>query len=92
MKETIPIFSKIGRIFLAKFADKLENKNCVKDQILYKKGEPTNFVYIVKSGEFVVSKKHKITNTQQDNFSLIHKDPKRANMSNNQFFNKNKIK
>ena len=31
LKEKIPIFSKIGRIFLAKFADKLENKNCVKD-------------------------------------------------------------
>ena len=40
---------------------KLENKNCVKDQILYKKGDKTNFAYIVKSGEFVVSKKRKIT-------------------------------
>jgi len=64
----------------------------VKDQILYKKGDPANYAYIVKSGEFVVTKKRKITHTQQDNFSMIHKDPKRVNMSNNKFFYKTTTK
>jgi CRP-like cAMP-binding protein len=62
LKDNIPLFSKLGRIFLSKFADKLENKNCVKDQILYRKGDAANFVYIIKSGEFLVTNIRKYIN------------------------------
>lgn len=45
------------RTFIGKFADRLEQKTCIKDQILYKEGDPIDYVYIVRSGEFIVTRK-----------------------------------
>ena len=57
LKETIPVFNKMHRAFIGKFADRLEQKTCVKDQILYKEGDTIDYVYIVRKGEFVVTRK-----------------------------------
>lgn len=50
--KNIPIFALVTRTFLGKLTYYFETKKCIKDSFLYKEGEPANYVYIVKKGEF----------------------------------------
>ena len=50
--KNIPIFSLVTRTFLGKLTYYFEHKKCIKDSFLFKEGDPANFVYIVKKGEF----------------------------------------
>jgi hypothetical protein len=48
----IPVFQLLTRTTLGKMTYYFENKPCIRDAILYKEGDLTDYVYIVKSGEF----------------------------------------
>ena len=47
----IPVFSLLTRTSLGKMTYYFETKNCIRDAILYKEGDPAEYVYIVKQGE-----------------------------------------
>ena len=53
----LPIFSKLSRTYLTKFASNIKTMTCNKDQILYRQGDPVGRVYIIREGEFEISKK-----------------------------------
>ena len=53
----IPVFQLLTRTSLGKMTYYFENKNYIKDSILFKEGESADYVYIVKSGEFQITKK-----------------------------------
>lgn len=44
----IPVFSLLTRTSLGKMTYYFETKNCIRDAILYKEGDPAEYVYIVK--------------------------------------------
>lgn len=48
-----------------------ENKTSLRDAILYKEGEQAEYVYIVKNGEFEVTKKVVHTNAREDKIEDI---------------------
>jgi len=64
--KNIPIFSKLTRTFLTRLSHFFKPLNCTKDYFLYREGDPADRVFIVKEGEFVVSKKL-ITDTSESN-------------------------
>lgn len=53
----IPIFSKLTKTSLGKMTYYFEVKKCIKEHVLFKEGDPADFVYIVKKGEFEITKK-----------------------------------
>ena len=63
----IPIFSKLTRTFLTKLSYSLKPLHVTKDCYLYREGEIADRVFIVKEGEFVVSKKLISSNKQSEN-------------------------
>jgi hypothetical protein len=50
--KNIPIFSLVTRAFLGKLTYYFETKKCIKGSYLFKEGDPADYVYIVKQGEF----------------------------------------
>jgi CRP-like cAMP-binding protein len=66
--------------------------NCTRDAIVFKEGDPASRVYIIKEGEFMITKKliHKFK--EEDNIEDILEDPQRACKLNNKFFKKNAYK
>jgi CRP-like cAMP-binding protein len=63
-----------------------------KDCVLYKEGDRADFVYIIKEGEFVITKRFIQKTKQTENIQEILDNPQRACKSNNKLFNKNIIK
>lgn len=55
--KSIPLFSKMTRTSLGKLLSNFKNLDVNKDCYLYKEGDPADRVYIVRDGEFVVTKK-----------------------------------
>ena len=53
----LPIFSKLSRTYLTKFASNIKTMTCNKHQVLYRQGDPVERVYIIREGEFEISKK-----------------------------------
>ena len=49
---TIPVLSLLTKTSLGKLTYQFTNKKCIRDGYLYKEGDPAEYVYIVKSGEF----------------------------------------
>ena len=66
--------------------------NCTKDFIVLKEGDIADRVYIIKEGEFMVTKRliHKFK--EEDNIQDILEDPQRACKLQNKFFKKNAVK
>ena len=48
---------------------------CTKDHFLYKEGDTVDKIYIIKSGEFVITKKLISKNKQAENISEILDNP-----------------
>ena len=75
----IALFSNMTNSQLTRFSFFLKPMSVNRDYYLYKEGNPVEGVYIIKSGEFLVSRKlilpNKSTKQFQDN---IFSDPKRA--------------
>jgi hypothetical protein len=63
----IPIFSKLTRTFLTKLSYSLKPLHVTRDCYLYKEGELADKVFIVKEGEFVVTKKLVLNTKQSEN-------------------------
>jgi cAMP-dependent protein kinase regulator len=53
----IPLFYNLTRTYLSKLCLKFEFININRDYILFKEGDIADKVFIVKSGEFIVTKK-----------------------------------
>jgi CRP-like cAMP-binding protein len=71
----IPIFSKLTRTFLTRLSYSLKPLKVTKDHYLYREGEPADKVYIVKEGEFVVTKKLVSAGKQNENIQEILENP-----------------
>lgn len=54
---TIPLFSKLTRTYLNKLSDNTKKLKITKDYVLFKEGDTADRVYIVRDGEYVVTKK-----------------------------------
>lgn len=65
---------------------------CTKDSYLFKEGEPADRVFIVKEGEFIVTKRLISKNKQRENIQDILDNPQRACKLQNKFFNRNSVK
>ena len=56
-KRTIPLFSKLTRTYLIKLSDNTNKLKITQDYVLFKEGDTADRVYIVRDGEYVVTKK-----------------------------------
>lgn len=61
-----------------RFSWYLNPMKCTKDHFLYKEGDTADKVYIIQSGEFVITKKQIQKNKQTENLSEILDNPQRA--------------
>jgi CRP-like cAMP-binding protein len=71
----IPIFSKLTRTFLTKLSYSLKPLHVTKDHYLYREGDPADKVFIVKEGEFVVTKNLVSSSKQSENIQEILENP-----------------
>jgi hypothetical protein len=71
----IPIFSKLTRTFLTKLSYSLKPLHVTRDCYLYREGTPADKVFIVKEGEFIVTKKLFSSNKQSENIQDILDNP-----------------
>lgn len=69
-----------------------ENKTTIRDAYVYKEGDPTDYVYIVKSGEFQVTKRIIHTGPKAENIDEVLADPLKANKNKNSLFSKNTLR
>lgn len=69
-----------------------ENKIINRDTLLYKEGDPAEFVYIVKSGEFQATKRIIHTGPKAENLESIFDNPLKANRHKNNLFTKNTVR
>lgn len=53
---SLPYFSQLTRASLGKLIYQFTDIKTLKDQILFREGEPSDFVYLVKEGQFEVSR------------------------------------
>jgi hypothetical protein len=53
----LPLFNKLTRTYIGKLTDNTKEVKVTKDCVIYKEGDLADKVFIVKEGEFVVSKK-----------------------------------
>ena len=58
----LPLFNKLTRTYIGKLTDNTKELKVTKDCVIYKEGDSADKVFIVKEGEFVVSKKIIVTN------------------------------
>jgi CRP-like cAMP-binding protein len=64
----IPIFSKLSATYLtSKLVDHFFSMVAVRDQIIFKEGDLADKIYIIREGEFAVSKKLLHKDKDQDN-------------------------
>lgn len=87
--KNIPIFSLVTRAFLGKLTYYFETKKCIKGSFLFKEGDPAEYVYIVKKGEFECTKKIIHKGYREECLQDILENPLRANKYQNKLFNKN---
>ncbi len=53
----IPIFNQWNKWLLQKFLPKFREKKIIWSQIVFKEKDPVDYIYIVKEGEFELSKR-----------------------------------
>jgi CRP-like cAMP-binding protein len=56
----------------------LKPLSCTKDHYLFKEGEIADKVFIIKNGEFIITKKQISKNKQTENVTEILENPQRA--------------
>jgi CRP-like cAMP-binding protein len=52
----LPFFSALTKTSIGKLTYQFKELNLIKNQILYREGDKVDFVYIIKSGQFEVTK------------------------------------
>jgi hypothetical protein len=63
----IPIFAKLTKTSLGKLTYYFNIKKCIRDHFLYKEGDPAEFVYIIRKGDFEITKKIIHTEQKEEN-------------------------
>lgn len=58
--KSIPFLSKNSKTYLTRLHYSFEQRDYIRNQDLYREGEPCNYVFLVKHGEFEVTRKIKI--------------------------------
>lgn len=75
----IPLFYNLTRTYLGnKLCNKVEFMEVNKDHVLFKEGDKADRIYIIKSGEFLVTKKKESDKKKTENIQDILDDPQRA--------------
>ena len=90
--KNIPLFSRLTRTFLSRLSNNFRFIDCTKDHQLFKEGDPADSIYIIKNGQFIVTKKVVQKSEQQENIQEILEDPLKACKLNSKYFSKNKVK
>ena len=88
----ISLFSKLTKTFVGKISDNIKEIKVTKDFVLYREGDVADRVYIIKDGEYIVTKKIVSQNQKSEDIKEIKNAPRKANMASNKFFNKNSVK
>ena len=55
----MPIFKTLSRIYLSKFVNFVRSVNVIKNQVLFRQGDLADRVYIIKEGQFEISRQIK---------------------------------
>ena len=58
--KSIPFLSKNSQTYLIKLHYNFEQRNFIRNQLLYQEGEPIKYIYLIKEGEFEVTRKIKL--------------------------------
>lgn len=69
-----------------------ENRTCIRDAVLYKEGDPADYVFIVKHGEFQATKKILHVGPKENKIEKILENPLKVNKLSNNLFTKNTTK
>lgn len=56
----LPVFKKLSRSKLLSYTQHLKKQDCIREGYIYREGDPTNYIYIIREGEFQIQKKIKI--------------------------------
>jgi len=88
----IPLFSRLTSTYLGKFSSHFKYLDVTRDHILFKEGDMADKVYLIKSGEFIITKKMIHKTKTKENIADILEDPQRACKLNNKFFSKNTVR
>ena len=59
--KSIPFLAKNSKTYLTKLHYSFEEKQFIRNQEVYREGEPSDWVYLVKHGEFEVTKRINFT-------------------------------
>jgi len=68
--KNIPFLSKNSQTYLIKMHYNFEQRNCIRNQVLYTEGDQVQFIYLIKEGEFEVTRKIRT------NFNIANIDKK----------------
>ena len=85
----IPVFQLLTRTSLGKLTYYFEYKHHIRDAIVYKEGDPADYVFIVKNGEFQATKRIIHSELKQEKIEDIMQNPLKANRHKNNLFTKN---
>ena len=87
----IPVLQSLSWHYLTnKLIPHFYPSTCGKGHVIYREGDPANRVYIIKQGEFVVTKRF-IHRTEDTVIEDVSEYPRRANILNHQMFKKNNV-
>lgn len=79
--KNVPLFKSLSSSQLRKLLLKFQTVYKATKSVLYTEGEPVEYVYVVKSGEFSVTKKmSEDINFFEKETRLISQDPKQAKL------------
>ncbi|CDW86844.1 cyclic nucleotide-binding domain containing protein [Stylonychia lemnae] len=76
---SLPFFSQLTKTSLGKLTYQFHDISTIRHQILYREGEPAEYVYIVKVGQFEVMKTLTMAEDQSEATKKIFINPLRAN-------------
>lgn len=91
MKQQVPLFiqSRPPRTTLNRLASDFEYLKVTKDCVLTREGDLARKVFIVKEGEFMITKKIYSKNVQTEDVNKIKEDPIKAQRVQSKFNRKN---
>lgn len=76
---SLPFFSQLTKTSLGKLTYQFEDFPTIKNQILFREGEPAEYAYIVKQGQYEVTKTLTLADDKQKATMRIFSNPLRAN-------------
>lgn len=80
---SLPYFTCLTRASLGKLSYQFQEIHTIKDQVIYKEGDVADYVYLVKEGQFEVSRTMLTKQNLNENTKEILKNPLRSLKVNN---------